>query len=72
MLLTELGLQDMFASNLSARCLVFNVTTEEDSDLGRKAVLHSKTYFMNYFQTPSKHKGTLVSFPGTILFLIDL
>lgn len=72
MLLTQRGLQDMFVSNLSVHCLVFNVTAEEDSGLRSKAVLHSKTYFMNYFQTPSKHKGTPVSFPGTILFLIDL
>jgi hypothetical protein len=51
---------------------MLNVTTE-DSGSGRKATLHFKAYFTNYLQILSKknHKGTPISFPGTILFLTD-
>lgn len=71
MLFTQLGLQEVFISNLSGHYLVFNNTTKEFA-FGRKGDFNSQMDFMNNFQIPPKHEGTLGSYsPCFILFLID-
>lgn len=70
------GLQEVLISNLLGHYMVFNNTTKEFAFEKRKkgggVDFDSKMYFMNNFQIPPKHEGTLGSYsPCFILFLID-